>query len=704
MRFCIFAAFLLVTRMLLAAAPEPPPVSVTDAQRREFFAALDLDQPGLDPVRQAVRSGDLPAAQSAFATWLRERRITTWRFDPRSASVPDAALRFDRQAAADAVRGRIVVVEIAHDFPGNDIDWHHNPTRNAPGIAYNPEWQWQLCRMTFWHDLAAAWRATGDERYARAWVAQLRSFVSRCPVPGDAANKHGSAWRTIEAGIRMNRWPEAFHSFLLSPDVTDEDLFLYAYSTLQHGRYLRAHSTSANWLTIEMSGLYAAGTIFPEFKEAGEWRHYAAARLHEEITVQFLPDGAHYEYTPGYHNGALTSVLAIPNLAKATGRLGEIPPGYITALERAFDYNLRLMTPDRSLPRFNDSWPVDVPRVFRRQALTYFSSRPDYQWIASDGARGVPPTAAGSSASHAFHYAGYYVMRSGWERDANYAVLDAGQLGYGHVHQDKLNLVLWAYGREILFDSGGGSYERSKWRAYATDTFSHNTVLMDGKPQRRQTSNREANVSRSPVDARWQSTPEHDYVTGVYDEGYGDEKPGRVRGVHTRRVRFQKPDIFVVVDTLQPEAGDTAGHTWQARWHLLSTATRTDAATQATFTTDAGQPNLAIIPLRTTGLDVQSAVARTEPEILGWHVRKDQTPQTLPATTLLHTRRGSGEQTFITLLLPLPKDANPAVNPVTGVEHLSPVVSRVTFADGRLLTIDTGAASDAPLTVSESRP
>ncbi len=99
-------------------------------------------------------------------------------------------------------------------------------------------------------------------------------------------------------------------------------------------------------------------------------------------------------------------------------------------------------------------------------------------------------------------YAGYFVMRSGWETDASYyAVLDAGPLGYGHVHQDKLNLVVWAWGRELLFDGGGGSYERSKWRAYATDTFGHNTVLVDGKPQRRQTKDREANVSRTPVDA-----------------------------------------------------------------------------------------------------------------------------------------------------------------------------------------------------------
>ena len=44
-------------------------------------------------------------------------------------------------------------------------------------------------------------------------------------------------------------------------------------------------------------------------------------------------------------------------------------------------------------------------------------------------------------------------MRSGWETNANYLMCDAGPVGYRHAHQDKLNLVVWAYGRQILFDS-----------------------------------------------------------------------------------------------------------------------------------------------------------------------------------------------------------------------------------------------------------
>jgi hypothetical protein len=54
-----------------------------------------------------------------------------------------------------------------------------------------------------WLDLGRAFSATGDEKYAREFVAELQSWVHDCPVPLDApANVAFSRWRTIEAGIR----------------------------------------------------------------------------------------------------------------------------------------------------------------------------------------------------------------------------------------------------------------------------------------------------------------------------------------------------------------------------------------------------------------------------------------------------------------------------------------------------------------------
>lgn len=245
---------------------------LTPAKLQDIFSALDYDNPAfaeaLAPVRAAVQSNDNQAAVKALAQYLRTRNeelgITTWRIKPEPAPVSDAAeIRYNAKVADAAAQGRVVggLVELEAEFPDNVIDWRHNETRaradKGESVPYNPEWQWQLNRMGFWHDMARAYRATGDEKYAQAWVKQFRSFVEQCPPPpsGVRDSTHGSSWRTIETGLRMiGTWPHSFHSYLYSPSVSDEDLLLYLHATLEHARHIMITNGTGNWLTMEMNG------------------------------------------------------------------------------------------------------------------------------------------------------------------------------------------------------------------------------------------------------------------------------------------------------------------------------------------------------------------------------------------------------------------------------------------------------------------
>ncbi|MDR1281168.1 MAG: heparinase II/III family protein [Opitutaceae bacterium] len=708
----------------------------TPRKQRELFSALDYKNPrfatALAPVAAAISRNDPIAARAALANHLRTRNqpplaLRTWHYQPAPApaTTPDPNIRYNAGEADAAAEGRVTggLVKIEATFPGNRINWRHDETlrraRRGENVAHNPEWQWQLNRMWFWRPMDAAYRATGNEKYPRAWATQLRSFIEQCPVPERPDNNAGSTWRTIEAGTRMfDSWPNALHAFLLSPSLCDEDLLLFMHASLEHARFLARHPSGGNWLTMEMNGLYSTGVVFPEFAEAAAWRRQAITTLDGQLTRQFHPDGAQYELSPGYQAVALGSIVDMLRLAQHVRRADEFPPTYTANIEKACDFFLHLMTPDRDLPELNDSWPLSVPRLLRA-ASGLFPARQDYKWIITDGAEGAPPE-TGPTPSHYFEYAGYAVMRTDWSRAANYALFDAGTLGVGgHQHQDKLNILVWSYGREILFDNGGGSYEKSKWRSYSTDTFSHNTILVDGQPQRRAPRTR-ADAS-APIDIQWQTTPQYDYAIGTYDDAYGDAHDGDGNNrpaTHTRRVYFHKPDLFIIVDTLTPRTtaqpqkqnqNQPQSHTWQARWHLLTTRTQHDKRTSIVRTTDTGQPNLAIIPLHaTTPLKVATASGQTTPEILGWDVRKDTIPQCVPATTVTHTmENATGPQMLVTLLHPLRAGAEPGKSLVESVE---PVVSvfpsppenrtiRVVLADGRRLTITLGSAPDSRLLV-----
>ena len=662
-----------------------PPVTGPRMTDEMLFELVDLEHAGLEDARDAYAAGDLPATKKALADYLRNRTSVSWRFDPHRI---DSGISHNRRAADDTMAGKVSVISIGHTFPEGEFDWFYNPTVERSDLPVNHEWQWQLGRMGYWSNLGRTYWGTGDEQYAQAFVRQLRSWVYNCPRLDDSGNYAGSAWRTIECGIRMNgSWPDAYHRFLRSPSFTDEDILLYLKSCAEQAQHLRTHPTSGNWLTMEMSGLYTVGALFPELRDATEWRAYAIGRIYEELTKQFLPDGAQVELTPGYHQVALSNVLKIPGVARMTGRIGEIPPDFVALTEAAFDFNQYLMTPDRDLPRFNDSWHVNVPSSLR-SAAELFPGRADFRWIATQGQEGTPP----SSTSHALEYAGYYVMRSGWDEWANYLCFDTGPLGYGHVHQDKLNVVLWSYGREILFDGGGGNYESSPWRRYDTDTFAHNTVLVDGLPQRRQTRNRWANVSREPIEARWESTETHDFAAGTYDDVYGSA--GDRIATHTRRVLFLTPDIFIVVDTLTPR--DKAVHAYQARWHLMTTSTELDQETLALSTTDAERPNLVVVPLIDGKLQVEAISGQTDPELLGWWVQKNKNHK--PATTVTHTRQASGVQHFITLLLPTKQGET---NPVREVKSFAPTASMVHFANGGRIVVWAEPEPSGDITVQE---
>ena len=670
------------------------------------FPALDLTPPALAAVAAAVQTGDYETASHAWAAYLRGRQGFNW--GGKDAEVPTT---YNVQVAEDAARGKVQggSVQLVYAFPDGKIDWFFNATHHTAGVSPNMEWQWQLNRMEFWKVMAAAYQVTKDERYPKAFGQQLRSWVEQCPVPDHVENTPDSAWRTIEAGIRMSgMWPQAFFHFLPSPSLTDADIMAYTRSTADHARYLLKFETDVNWVLMEMNGLVTCGCFFPEFREAKGWRSHAFARLDAEAHRQLLPDGGQIELSTGYHDDVVIhNFLAARDVARWTGFGDEVPADYVGALEKLFDWAMYLSTPDRGRPKVNDAWPGKI-EVTLKPTAKLFPQREDFRWFLTDGAQGKLP----EKTSVFLDWTGLVVMRSGWDKDANYLLFRVGPMGYGghmglgHAHQDKLDVMLWAYGRELLFVDGGSSYAQDKWRIWSRSSLAANCVLVDGLGQdngnlvqndgkKTDDTNGEhdpGRISQRPIQAGWQSHPDYDFATGVYDGDYGtSEYNPTIQGVYDmergpqkrriasqrRSVLFLKPDIYIVSDVMTPIDG--AEHTYQARWQLITPKTSLDPETQSLETVDENVPNLVVAPLLVQGLEARAASAQETPEILGWNCRKDMTPQNIPSTTLMHTRKGVGTQRFLTLLLPLKVGQK---NPLTLLKAADQS-AEVQLADGR---------------------
>jgi len=224
-------------------------------------------------------------------------------------------------------------------------------------------------------------------------------------------------------------------------------------------------------------------------------------------------------------------------------------------------------------------------------------------------------------------------------------------------------------------------------------------MIVDGMAQNRATSSPDPwhdpdLVSQGPIDGHWQSNSVFDFASGEYNEGYG---PQRLRPASQQRdVLFLKPDMYVIADRMRPN--DVNSHSYQARWQLLTTHTHLDPATHVLETTDAGEANVAIVPLLSNGLKVRAVSAQEFPEILGWNIRVYDNPRRVPATTLLHTETGAGPRILLTLIIPLkPGQANPVAKVTPAEDGRS---ATVTCTDGRKFFIS--APGDRGITVKET--
>lgn len=636
----------------------------------DFFAALDSGLPALADVKAAVVAADYPAARQAFVRHLKTRETPRWYFDwrqrPQHAARPAGV---DTGAADRVVAHELTSCGIAHQF-GPDIDWSINPTK----LKYN-EWTWQLSRHPFWSTLGRAYWDTGDEVYAREFVAQISDWITDNPVPvNDSGNRAGSRWRTIETGIRMfSSWPDCFFRFLSSPSFSDAAVVLMVKSMVEHARHLLAHPTGNNWLAMEMNGLFHVGVLFPEFTEAALWRETATKRLYEEMNLQVYPDGAQVELATGYHGVSLHNFLGTLKLAELNGI--SLPGDYAARLEKMYDYYAKLAMPDGLYPALNDSGWGDCRRSLRDGAER-FPQRSDWLWVASHGREGTPPTFT----STLFPYAGWAVMRSGWGPEDLYLHFEYGPFGAGHQHEDKLSFVVHAFGRRLLTEGGIYAYDSSPWRRYVLSTRAHNTIMVDGREQRR-AGLRETYVTQEPLPNRWTTTPQFDFAEGWFDEGYGPDRDRTV--THRRAVLFVKPEYWLVIDRLTP--ADAAVHRYDAIFHFDGEAAETSSAPLAAHSTDPQRPNLAIVPLHTAGLGVDIVKGQEQPAVQGWMPARGYDVR--PVATPVFGTEVAGPLLLPWLVYPLRAGQALPVRAVAAIPAADVAVFTVDFADGRRHTL-----------------
>ena len=369
-------------------------------------------------------------------------------------------------------------------------------------------------------------------------------------------------------------------------------------------------------------------------------------------------------------------------MAYAIGQLNDmpVPSDFVDKLERMYHYDLYMAMPNLLMPALNDGGQTDI-RPYLRGGFKFFPKRKDFQWAATNRAEGKGP----ENVSSAFPYAGHFVMRSGWDEDDRYLFFDGGPFGYGHQHEDKLNVMVYAYGRVHIVDPGNYPYDSSQWRSYVLSTRAHNTVMVDGMEQNQRGKSREQYVVSKPLLHQWVSNADADYASATYDLGYGPDRDASV--THTRSILFVKPDFWIVTDFLK--ASDEKTHKYEAMFHLDADSCERVMDGKGVETRNAaGQSNFGIYGMANATFSVAVVSGQEKPTVQGW-IPRGKPYECQPIPTPIFKVSGANTVVMSYVLYPIRAGekspiAEAEAYPTTGENGGGGIAGRISFGNGRV--------------------
>ncbi len=587
---------------------------------QRIFQHLDLDLVDLKDVKQAAEEKDWPLACEALLAYYRNKfkeseqipvDISNWE---KSETPPNLILedRFIFQGVADTVP-RI----------NGWLNWAWT------GPHQDREWAWFLNRHIHLAGLVDAYKASQDPAYITCLNNHLVDWL--LSSPNRAWQDIELRWRGIEVAYRILYWAYAFQQLQAVSAFSPVAQILMLSSIIDHGRYLRhCHARVGNWITREILGLGTIALIWPEFKQASHWLTYAIGQMEATMQTQVYPDGVHNELTSHYHWVILRDFQQLVDLAHSEE--ARFSASFMAKLEQMWNYLAYTIRPDGGSLLNNDSDRNNHQAQLLAAAQYYH--RPDWAYIVTNGQRGQAPHGL---PSYVFPWAGQFITRGSWRKDAQWAFFDVGPMGvFYHEHRDRLHVSISAYGRDLLVDSGRYRYVRDDFWQYFRGSSSHNVILIDGRGQR-------AHERQwfEPMQQRCLSTQEFDFVQGDFDKGFVGVKD---RVIHTRSLIYIRHQFWIVVDHIATDQP----HNIQALWHFHPNCTVTTQA-DSVLSNDVGQGNLRILPVSRLDWQIEIVKGQTSP-VQGWW--SERYNHKSASSTAVYSTLLEGSTTFAWILYP----------------------------------------------------
>jgi len=433
-----------------------------------------------DPLgRKLTAAGKAAAAE--FQPLLATDRLS---FEDRRMQ---AVLEDNAAVVRDMAAGTFHFLNCSHTFPDGQVDWHSS--------AVNQLWRYQLHYFGFVPDLLLYTEASGSDTGYRLFKGLVRSWIQSNPP------LQGGGWHPYTISLRIVNWIQALHGFrgrlAADPEFSDA----VTYSLARQAGYLSRDlelDVRGNHLLKNLKALIFYSLALTDAK-AEDYFDLAVGRLQSECAEQVLPDGGHFERTPGYHVDVLADLIDIGLFLKRNRM-----PAYDWldgSVRRMLAWLKEIVMPGDTLPGIKDTSGNGPPGVHCLDILAagaLYLQDPQYKvtpdlnlytrlrFDKTEQARfGKWPLDKLKSHSSILADSGFGVLRQNQGRDA--FIVDFGQPcpDYlpAHAHADMLSYELFIENRPVIVDSGVFEYAPGTWRDYFRSTRAHNTVALEGRNQ-----------------------------------------------------------------------------------------------------------------------------------------------------------------------------------------------------------------------------
>ena len=416
-------------------------------------------------------------------------------------------------------------------------------------------------RFLFVYPLVRAYALSGDDRFPQAFWAAIEDWARHSPPMA------GPLWICgQESSLRILALSFALHSFINSPSTTSERVALlvsmiaaHAWRTAQTLGYAR--SQRSNHLISEAVGLWTAGILYPELREAQVWQNLGAHLLHEAVLDQITPEGVSQQHSFNYQRMILHLLLWTLRLAEI--HRAPLHEDIRSRAQAALDFIRPWVDPvSGHVPNYGSD---DGSLIFPLASGSYRDFRPLLQLAASvlhrpalqpgpwDEAAlwfGVAPSVVQQTAppQPPSAEAGYFRIGD----EISWALIRAGRYTRRPFQADQLHVDLWWKGINLACDAGTYLYNGpSPWNNGLAGTAVHNTVTVDGRDQMRRAGRflwldwaQASGGLHSSTGTALTSPVRSDHFEGAHD-GYR-----RIGVTHHRMVQWLPAVGWIIVDDI----------------------------------------------------------------------------------------------------------------------------------------------------------